>query len=149
VVGEAIEAVGLADRADEEVASLSGGQQRRVLIARALAGRPDLLVMDEPTAGVDHASQLALAQVLRRLAADGTSMVVVTHELDALHDVVTRIVCMDDGHIDLDGTPAQWAAHTGHATGSGHHHPDEPAPLRPGAVLGSGPLDPGGEVPRG
>ena len=94
-VAAAIEDVGLADRADEEVASLSGGQQRRVLIARALAGRPDLLLMDEPTAGVDHASQGALAVVLRRLAARGTSMLVVTHELDALEDVVTRIVCMD------------------------------------------------------
>ncbi len=151
VVREAIEAVGLGDRADEEVAALSGGQQRRVLIARALAGRPDLLVMDEPTAGVDHASQLALADVLRRLAADGTSMVVVTHELDALHDVVTRIVCMDDGHIDLDGTPEEWAAHTGHAPGSDHHHLDEPSdgPTRRGAVLGSGPLDRTGEVTRG
>lgn len=151
VVREAIDAVGLADRADEEVASLSGGQQRRVLIARALAGRPDLLVMDEPTAGVDHASQLALADVLRRLAADGTSMVVVTHELDALHDVVTRIVCLDDGHVDLDGTPQEWAAHTAaHAAGSGHHHHDDPHPVatRPGAVLGSGPLDPTPGVPR-
>ncbi|WP_377643254.1 metal ABC transporter ATP-binding protein [Oryzobacter terrae] len=150
VVREAIDAVGLADRADEEVASLSGGQQRRVLIARALAGRPDLLVMDEPTAGVDHASQLALAEVLRPLASDGTSMVVVTHELDALHDVVTRIVCMDAGHVDLDGTPEEWATHTGHGPGSGHHHHDDPvpAPRRPGAVLGSGPLDPSSEVPR-
>ncbi len=102
----------------EEVATLSGGQQRRVLIARALAARPDLLVMDEPTAGVDAANQHALAEVLRRLAADGTSMVVVTHELDALHDVVTRIVCMDAGHVDFDGTP-RWAVHTGHDPGTG------------------------------
>ncbi|MFQ6173164.1 metal ABC transporter ATP-binding protein [Oryzobacter sp. R7] len=149
VVRDAIEAVGLADRAEEEVARLSGGQQRRVLIARALAGAPDLLVMDEPTAGVDHASQVALAEVLRRLAADGTSMVVVTHELDALQDVVTRIVCLDAGHVDLDGTPEQWAAHTRHEGGSGHHHDEPRAALpRPGAVLGSGPLDPTPGVPR-
>ena len=142
-----IEDVGLADRADEEVASLSGGQQRRVLIARALAGRPDLLLMDEPTAGVDHASQVALAVVLRRLAARGTSMLVVTHELDALEDVVTRIVCMESGHVDFDGTPPAYAAHlAAHAPGSGHHHgPD--AAARPPAVLGSGPLDPSPGVP--
>ncbi|MBR7744102.1 metal ABC transporter ATP-binding protein [Phycicoccus sp. BSK3Z-2] len=141
-VAAAIEAVQLADRAGEEVASLSGGQQRRVLIARALAGSPDLLVMDEPTAGVDHASQHALAEVLRRLAADGTSMLVVTHELDALHDVVTRIVCMDAGHLDFDGTPAQYRAHLAdHSLGSGHHHDDEHPPP-PARVLGGGPLDP-------
>ena len=146
-VAAAIEDVGLAARADEEVASLSGGQQRRVLIARALAGRPDLLLMDEPTAGVDHASQVALAEVLRRLAARGTSMLVVTHELDALEDVVTRIVCMESGHVDFDGTPPAYAAHlASHATGSGHHHgPD--AAARPPAVLGSGPLDPSPGVP--
>lgn len=151
IVAGAIEAVGLGDRAGEEVASLSGGQQRRALIARALAGRPELLVMDEPTAGVDHASQLALAQVLRRLAADGTSMLVVTHELDALHDVVTRIVCMDAGHVDFDGTPAAYDAHlAAHGTGSGHHHEhdhDDHGPHGGSApavrrVLGGGPLDP-------
>ena len=63
-VGEAVEAVGLADRLDEPVAALSGGQQRRVLVARALAAEPELLIMDEPTAGVDAASQEALAGVL-------------------------------------------------------------------------------------
>ena len=146
-VAAAIEDVGLADRADEEVASLSGGQQRRVLIARALAGRPDLLLMDEPTAGVDHASQVALAEVLRRLAARGTSMLVVTHELDALEDVVTRIVCMESGHVDFDGTPRAYAAHlASHAAGTGHHHGPDAAD-RPPAVLGSGPLDPSPGVP--
>jgi zinc transport system ATP-binding protein len=147
VVASSIEAVGLADRADEEVASLSGGQQRRVLIARALAGQPELLVMDEPTAGVDHASQAALADVLRRLADTGTSMLVVTHELDALHDVVTRIVCLEGGHVDFDGTPAQYGRHTAaHSPGSGHHHDDDPseAPVGP-HVPGTGPLD----APRG
>ncbi len=141
VVTGAIAAVGLADRADEEVASLSGGQQRRVLIARALAGRPELLVMDEPTAGVDHANQQTLAEVLRRLAADGTSMLVVTHELDALRDVVTRIVCMESGHLDFDGTTREYADHlAAHASGPGHHHDDDTDP--PGrAVLGGGPLD--------
>ena len=131
----AIDDVGLADRADEEVASLSGGQQRRVLIARALAGRPDLLVMDEPTAGVDHASQEALAEVLRSLAGP--------RHLDArrhprarrprgrrhphrVHGVRARRLRRD---------PAAYAAHlAAHATGSGHHHDGPDAAARPAAV---------------
>ncbi len=145
VVAASIAAVGLADRADEEVASLSGGQQRRVLIARALAGHPDLLVMDEPTAGVDRASQDALAATLQDLAADGTSMLIVTHELDALRGVVTRIVCMDDGHLDFDGTPPEYAAHlAAHAPGGGHHHDDHHHPTRPAPV--GGPFDAPREV---
>ena len=142
IVREAIADVGLSDRAHEEVAALSGGQQRRVLIARALAGRPELLVMDEPTAGVDHANQEALADVLQRLADRGTSMLIVTHELAALEGVVSRIVCLDSGHVDFDGDLAAYAAHvSGHSAGSGHHHPDERAP-RSGHVIGAAPLDP-------
>ena len=127
-VDEALDAVGLRDREREDVTALSGGQQRRVLIARALASRPDLLVMDEPTAGVDAANQRILADVLAALAARGTSMLIVTHELAALHDVVTRIVCMDGGHVDYDGTPHDYlATHRGHEAGTGHHHDDPPA----------------------
>ena len=123
-VDEALDAVGLRDREREDVATLSGGQQRRVLIARALAAGPDLLVMDEPTAGVDAANQAVLAEVLSGLAVRGTSMLIVTHELAALRDVVTRIVCMDAGHVDFDGAPTAWASgHGGHEAGDAHHHP--------------------------
>jgi len=74
-------------------------------------------------------------------------MLVVTHELDALEDVVTRIVCMESGHVDFDGTPPAYAAHlASHAPGSGHHHGPDAAD-RPPAVLGSGPLDPSPGVP--
>jgi len=125
-VSAAIDLVGLGDRAHAEVSTLSGGQQRRTLIARALAGDPDLLVMDEPTAGVDHANQLVLADVIARLAANGTAMLVVTHELDVLAGVVTRIVCLDGGHIDFDGDPEAYAAHLAEADHphihGGHHH---------------------------
>jgi len=142
VVAEAIAAVGLADRAHEEVARLSGGQQRRVLIARALAGQPEVLVMDEPTAGVDVASQGALADVLGRLAADGTSMVVVTHELDALRDLVTRVVCMDAGRVDFDGTTEEYAVHVaGHRPGTDHHHDSPAASATPDGLRGPDPLD--------
>ncbi|MFC7489105.1 MULTISPECIES: metal ABC transporter ATP-binding protein [unclassified Knoellia] len=123
VVDQALDAVGLRDREREDVAALSGGQQRRVLIARALVAQPDVLVMDEPTAGVDIANQRILAEVLSTLAARGTSMLIVTHELASLRDVVTRIVCMNNGHVDFDGDPSAYAAgHRGHELGDGHHH---------------------------
>ena len=100
---DAIAAVGLADRADDPVSSLSGGQQRRVLVARALAAEPELLIMDEPTAGVDAGSQDALARTLAEVAAAGTTVVVVTHETAALSAVLYRAVVIDDGRISYDG----------------------------------------------
>jgi zinc transport system ATP-binding protein len=121
-VAEAIAAVGLADRTGDPVASLSGGQQRRVLVARALAAEPELLLMDEPTAGVDAASQHALAGVLARVKATGTTLVVVTHETGALTGVLDRAVVVDSGRIRYDGPLAgaeRWS-------GGGHHHDDEP-----------------------
>ena len=123
VVDEALDAVGLRDREREDVTALSGGQQRRVLIARSLAAEPDVLVMDEPTAGVDIANQRILADVLASLAARGTSMLIVTHELAALRDLVTRLACMNGGHVDFDGSPAAYErSHRGHELGDGHHH---------------------------
>lgn len=141
LVDEAIELVGLGDRADEEIAHLSGGQQRRALIARALAAEPEILLMDEPTAGVDHANQVVLAGVLGRLAAAGTTMVIVTHELEALHDIVTRVVCLRGGRVDFDGTPAQYATHLdAHPVGGDHHHDEAGAGADP-AALASDPID--------
>jgi zinc transport system ATP-binding protein len=109
-VRAAVEAAGLGDRHRFDVESLSGGQQRRVLIARALVARPEVLVMDEPTAGVDRASQHVLAGVLRRLAGTGTTMLIVTHELSALRGVVDRILEVDSGHLTFDGPPQEYAA---------------------------------------
>jgi zinc transport system ATP-binding protein len=145
LVDAAIETVGLTDRAREEVSHLSGGQQRRVLIARGLAAQPTVLLLDEPTAGVDSANQRVLADVLGRLAAAGTTMVIVTHELDAVHDIVSRVVCLSGGRIDFDGTSAEYAAHTGaHGNGSAHHHPEPDAGPSALPRLRSGPLDPTG-----
>jgi zinc transport system ATP-binding protein len=125
-VGEAVAAVGLTDRMEEPVASLSGGQQRRVLVARALAAQPELLIMDEPTAGVDAASQDALAEVLTRVSATGTTLLVVTHETGPLSDVLTRAVVIDHGQIRYDGP----LAGAGAADGAGRHDhcgpPEEP-----------------------
>lgn len=155
-VQESLEMVDLVDRAETDVATLSGGQQRRVLIARALAGGPDVLIMDEPTAGVDAAHQEALAVVLHRLAATGVTMIVVTHELAALRGIVDRIVEMDAGRVSFDGTPATYgdarAAGAGAGTGGGsqldpggHHHDDDDQHDGDGQgppLLGPGPLDP-------
>lgn len=143
LVTAAIEAVGLGDRADHEVSTLSGGQQRRVLIARALAGQPALLVMDEPTAGVDRASQEVLAQVIAGLVARGASMLVVTHELEALAPIVTRVILMDEGRITFDGSLADHqrlhrpVAEPGEAA---HHEAGPAGGPPPVGLLGPDPL---------
>jgi zinc transport system ATP-binding protein len=102
VVADAIATVGLTERRRAAVATLSGGQQRRTLIARALASEPEVLVMDEPTAGVDAASQVTLVRTLGRLVAQGLTLVVVTHEVGPLLDVLTRVVVVEDGRITRD-----------------------------------------------
>jgi zinc transport system ATP-binding protein len=104
-VDHALDVVRMSDRRHDGVTELSGGQQQRVLIARALAGEPDLLVLDEPTAGVDLPSQQALADALGRLKADGATVVLVAHELGPLAPLVDRAVVMRDGRIAYDGPP--------------------------------------------
>lgn len=121
-VGDAVAAVGLADRLDDPVAALSGGQQRRVLVARALAAEPELLIMDEPTAGVDAASQEALAGVLAGISAGGTTVVVVTHEAAPLSGVLSRAVVVDHGRVSFDGPLGAAARHDEPGV---HHHPPE------------------------
>jgi len=140
IIRESLAVVGLDDRSTVDVSTLSGGQQRRVLIARALAAQPDVLIMDEPTAGVDLASQEILSQVLARLAQRGATMVIVTHELQALRGVLTRIVQVNGGRITFDGTPAGHARIQGALSSGpdGHHHDDENAPA---AYPAAGPLD--------
>jgi zinc transport system ATP-binding protein len=118
-VAEAIEAVGLADRRRAMVATLSGGQQRRVLIARALATRPDVLIMDEPTAGVDAASQEMLTRTLMALVDRGLTLLVVTHEIAALRRVLTRVVSMQGGRIVDDAPVYQTGLERAHETGDG------------------------------
>jgi zinc transport system ATP-binding protein len=144
IVARALEVVGLADRAGTEVSTLSGGQQRRVLIARALAGQADVLIMDEPTAGVDVASQHVLSDVLARLVARDVTMLVVTHELGALERLLTRIIVLDGGRVTFDGTPRRYAAVRAvvHHDHDSHHHDGELDDAR-GMTAGvpSGPID--------
>ncbi|NYF54629.1 metal ABC transporter ATP-binding protein [Micromonospora purpureochromogenes] len=130
-VDAALRAVGLADRAADPVATLSGGQQQRTLIARALAGRPELLVLDEPTAGVDAASQEAFATALRDFVADGGTVLLVAHELGPLRPLISRAVVVHQGGICHDGAVPEPA---GHHAEPDHDHvhphgPDEPAGL--------------------
>lgn len=112
VVEQAIELVGLADRADDSVATLSGGQQQRVLIARAAATEPDLLILDEPNAGVDRRSQEAFARALRTFVASGRAVLLVVHEMGPLEPLVDRAVVLDAGRVVYDGrlpVPAELA----------------------------------------
>ncbi|NGO67643.1 metal ABC transporter ATP-binding protein [Streptomyces boncukensis] len=101
----ALELVGLAPLAREPVDALSGGQHQRVLIARALAGEPELLVMDEPLAGVDLASQRVLAHTLREQVARGCSVLLVLHELGPLAPLIDRAVVLRDGRVERIENP--------------------------------------------
>jgi zinc transport system ATP-binding protein len=128
VVGRAIDTVGLTERADMSVSHLSGGQQRRVLIARALAAEPDVLVMDEPTAGVDSANQEILAATLGSLVAAGSTLLLVAHELGPLEPLIGRVVVMRDGHAVYDGPPVPGGEGVYHA--AAHHHLPQENPDR-------------------
>lgn len=122
---EALETVGLRDRATYTTSELSGGQQQRVLIARALARRPDVMILDEPVAGVDQPSQEAFANTMTRLVEQGLTVLVVLHELGALAPLVTRAVVLRHGKIVHDGAPPR--ASSGHSSDDHEHiHPHEP-----------------------
>lgn len=121
-IGDALDVVGLAHRAHESVSTLSGGQQQRVLIARALAGDPDLLVLDEPTAGVDLPHQQALARALGILSGRGATVLLVAHEIGAMASLIDRAVVMRDGRIAYDGPPlSQESVHDHHHLREAHH----------------------------
>ncbi len=102
-VAEALVRVGMDDRAQAPFVRLSGGQQQRVLIARALAGAADLMVWDEPLAGVDHATQNVLAGVLAELRQVGTTVVMVLHEPGPFEPLIDRAITLADGRVVADG----------------------------------------------
>ncbi|MBB5925098.1 metal ABC transporter ATP-binding protein [Streptomyces echinatus] len=135
-VRHALELVGLADRAKDSVTALSGGQHQRVLIARALVAEPELLIMDEPMAGVDLASQEVLARTLRQQVEVGTTVLLVLHELGPLEPLIDRAVVLRDGCVLHDGPPPQAVGQ--HALpGHDHVHPHAPEgaePIRTGLL---------------
>ena len=99
--------VGLAEKADAYPSNLSGGQKQRVAIARALAMKPEVILFDEPTSALDPTMVGEVLSVIRQLADEGMTMLIVTHEMKFAHDVSTRIFFMYDGFIHEDGTPQQ------------------------------------------
>ena len=100
-----LEQVGLSDKADAFPKSLSGGQKQRVAIARALAMEPDIMLFDEPTSALDPEMVGDVLEVMKQLAADGMTMVVVTHEMGFAREVGDRVVFMDGGYIVEEGKP--------------------------------------------
>ena len=105
-VTEALEQVGLADRAGHRFGTLSGGQRQRVLLARAIAAEPRLLLLDEPFNGVDAVSQQAIVRVLRELTAGGTALVLSTHDLGVARELAD-LVCLLNGRQWAVGPPAE------------------------------------------
>jgi len=100
-----LQTVGLSDKAEEYPANLSGGQQQRVAIARALAMEPDIMLFDEPTSALDPEMVGEVLDVMKALAADGMTMIVVTHEMGFAREVADRVIFMDGGYIVEEGKP--------------------------------------------
>lgn len=104
---EILEKVGLKERAQHYPSELSGGQQQRVAIARALAVRPKVMLFDEPTSALDPELKQEVLTVMRQLALEGMTMVVVTHEMSFAKQVGTRLIFMEHGKISVDGHPRE------------------------------------------
>jgi arginine/lysine/histidine transport system ATP-binding protein len=106
-----LERVGLADRADSYPSALSGGQKQRIAIVRALAMRPKLILFDEPTSALDPEMVGEVLEVMKQLAREGMTMVVVTHEMGFAREVGSRVLFMDGGHIMEQNEPHAFFAH--------------------------------------
>ncbi|MGI6231290.1 MAG: amino acid ABC transporter ATP-binding protein [Prevotella sp.] len=102
-----LQRIGLADKADSYPGVLSGGQQQRIAIVRSLAMNPDVMLFDEPTSALDPEMVGEVLSLMRELARDGMTMVVVTHEMAFARDVASRVLFFSDGYVTEDGTPAQ------------------------------------------
>ena len=103
---ELLEVVGLPDKADAYPATLSGGQKQRIAIARALAMNPEMILFDEPTSALDPEMVGEVLQLMKKLANDGMTMAVVTHEMSFAKEVASRVLFMADGNI-LEQAPPQ------------------------------------------
>lgn len=108
---ELLERVGLSDKADAYPVQLSGGQKQRVAIARSLAMNPDVMLFDEPTSALDPEMVGEVLEVMKQLASEGMTMVVVTHEMGFAREVGHRVIFMDDGMIVEEGTPEEIFSH--------------------------------------
>ena len=108
---ELLEKVGLADRAGAYPSQLSGGQKQRVAIVRALCMQPDVMLFDEPTSALDPEMVGEVLEVMKSLAHDGMTMIVVTHEMGFAREVGSRVIFMADGRIIEEGTPDEMFEH--------------------------------------
>ena len=108
---ELLSRVGLADRAEAYPSQLSGGQKQRVAIARALAMNPDIMLFDEPTSALDPEMVGEVLEVMKELAREGMTMVIVTHEMGFAREVADRVLFMDGGYIVEEGTPDEVFSH--------------------------------------
>ena len=126
-----LEQVGLKDKPSAYPAQLSGGQQQRVAIARALAMEPKLMLFDEPTSALDPELVGEVLKVMRQLAKDGMTMIVVTHEMSFAREVADRVVFMDGGVVVEQGPPSEVISNPQHARTKSFLQPD--APGRAGA----------------
>jgi ABC-2 type transport system ATP-binding protein len=104
---------GLAALVRRQVGGLSGGERRRLALAAALAGRPRLLVLDEPTAGVDVEARRTMWEVVRRFAGEGGAVLLTTHHLDEADELATRIALLARGRVVAEGTPAELRSRVG------------------------------------
>lgn len=108
---ELLTRIGLLDKADSYPDSLSGGQKQRVAIARALAMNPEVILFDEPTSALDPEMVGEVLQLMKDVAAEGMTMVVVTHEMGFAREVATRVMFMDEGVIMEENTPQEFFSH--------------------------------------
>lgn len=125
----ALQAVAMADYSGQRFGNLSGGQQQRVLIAKALAMNPDLLILDEPTTGIDERSQAEFYEILAKLHGGGMTIVMISHDVDTVLKVVTRVMCLNQS-ILYDGPSQHFEAdkYLPHFYGQQHrvlHHQHE------------------------
>ena len=103
--------VGLSDKADVYPAMLSGGQKQRIAIARALAMNPDVMLFDEPTSALDPEMVGEVLEIMKELARDGMTMVVVTHEMGFAREVASRVMFINEGQIQEENTPKEFFSH--------------------------------------
>ena len=110
-----LDRVGLSDKANAFPAQLSGGQKQRVAIARALAMNPNIMLFDEPTSALDPEMVGEVLEVMKELAREGMTMIIVTHEMGFAREVADRVLFMDGGYIIEEGTPDEVFSHPQHA----------------------------------
>jgi len=121
VVAQSLDLVNMASLSGRHIANLSGGQQQRVFVARALAQEPKLLLLDEPTTGVDAATEEALREIVRRLVGEGLPVLVATHDLDRVDEWFDRLLVIDRRVLAL-GTPAEVIASGAYSAIREHTH---------------------------